>query len=49
MSAPEADIVQGLCKRCPKERAFPSRIDETDRGNDHEDLTRQAPALQRVA
>ena len=59
LEAPQADIVRGRCKRCQEERAFPSRLDETDRGNDHEYVTRPARAaglqgcraagLQRVA
>jgi len=50
LESPEADIVRGRCKRCQEARAFPSRLDDTDRGNDHEDVTRavRSPALERV-
>ncbi len=40
LSPPAADVVRGRCKRCRAEREFPARLDETDRSNDHEDLTR---------
>ena len=51
LEAPKADIVRGRCKRCQEARTFPSRLDETDRGNDHEDVTRRAtaPVLEQVA
>ena len=55
LSPPAADVVRGRCKRCRAEREFPARLDETDRSNDHEDLTRSgasgtaAPALRRAA
>lgn len=51
LEPPQAEIVRGRCKRCQEERAFPARLDEYDRGNDHEDVTRPAstPALTRAA
>ena len=28
----------GRCKRCQMERTFPAQLNDTDRGNDYEDL-----------
>ena len=44
LTPPDGDVVRGRCKRCKQERIFPARLDETDRGNDYEDLREPAGA-----
>lgn len=40
LAAPEGDLVLGRCRDCQAAREFPARLDETERGNDYQEIGR---------
>lgn len=40
LSTPDGNFVHGRCKQCEAKRDFPARLDETERGNDYQEISR---------